>query len=65
MTNFTRKKRNMRVFFYFASIFLAVVFVSTASGQALTGEIDGRVLDSSGASVAGVIVVVRNDDEIA
>ena len=42
---------------------LAALFCGFASAQELTGEIDGHVLDSSGAAVQNVTVIVRNEDQ--
>jgi hypothetical protein len=63
MKNLLRTKRNATILCCLAALFATGPLVRTASGQALTGEIDGRVLDSSGAAIPDVTVVVKNDDE--
>src|ERR1700751_1132216 len=45
------------------ALLLAVAFCGAAPGQELSGEIDGRVQDSSGAAVGNATVIVKNDDQ--
>jgi hypothetical protein len=44
-------------------LLLSTAFCGAASGQELTGEIDGRVQDGSGAAVVNATVVVKNEDQ--
>ncbi len=49
--------------YWLAAMLLSVSLSATAWGQQLTGEIDGRVLDTSGAAIPNAVVVVKNDDQ--
>ena len=50
--------RTLAVIAAFAAIF--VLFTSTSSGQAVTGELVGTVFDTTGASVPGAVVTAVN-----
>ena len=63
MKSFTSLLRNTFFPCCVGALFLTTVFCGEVSAQELTGEIDGRVQDSSGAAVANATVVVMNDDQ--
>ncbi len=46
-----------------AGVLLILCTAGTAMAQELTGEIDGLIVDSTGAAVPNVSVVIRNEDQ--
>src|SRR5882762_11031094 len=60
MTKMMTKRMQSRLQFWLASSVVALLYMSTASAQTVTGAITGQVTDSSGAVVVGAHVTAEN-----
>jgi hypothetical protein len=46
-----------------ALLLVGTTITGTAKSQELTGEINGHVIDTTGAAIPNVMVVIRNEDQ--